>query len=121
MVAAVKKKKPVKKKGRRTKIETPIPNAEPDVKMVKTQGALRSTVSAGEIRSVIQDTMWRVLTEITPDLENASGGKMNSDESAYVMSLDLMLGWSGQNPRRGQKIREHEYTSKETPLCRECR
>lgn len=117
----VKKKTPVKKGGRRTKIETPDENAEPDIPVVQASSVVRSRVSAGELKPTLDETVWRVVTEITPDFETTKDAKLNSDEFAYIIMLMMLTGVSEQQPRRGMTIRNHEFTSEEMPLCREHR
>ena len=117
----VKKKTPVKKGGRRTKIETPDSNAEPDIDIVQTSSVVRSRVSAGELKPTLDETVWRVVTEISPDFETTKDAKLNSDEFAYIMMLFMLTGDPEHSPRRGMTIRNHEFTSEEMRLCQECR
>ena len=114
----IKKKTPAKKVGgRRTTIETPDLNAEVEVEVRKQNTIVRSNIRAGEIKPLLEETVWRVLNEISPDLENTNGAQLNSDEFAYIMMLTMLVGYDGQHPRRGMVIRNHDY-GRETPLCR---
>lgn len=115
---AVKKKTPG---GRRTEIQTPNSNAEVKAEIREATEVVRSSVSAGEIKPCVEDTVWRVVNEISPELESEDNAQMNSNEVAYIIVLHMVLGSPGDNPRRGLKIRNHEYPVGEVPLCREHR
>lgn len=115
-VPLVKKKAP-KSRGRRTQIQTPDLNAEPEFETRKQNTIVRSNVRAGEIKPLLEETVWRVLNEISPELENTEGAELNSNEFAYIMMLTMLVGYDGQHPRRGLSIRNHDFT-RETPLCR---
>jgi hypothetical protein len=113
------RKTPVKKKGaRRTEIQTPDLNAEPLLPVRESSETVRSTVGAGEIKRMVNVTVWRVMNEIYPGFENIPDARLNSDEFAYVLMLAMLLGYEEQYPRKGLRIKRHEFGSA-IPLCRE--
>jgi hypothetical protein len=120
MIRPVKKKKPTPRNigGRRTKIQTPDFNAEIPIPVRQAEATTHTTVGAGELKGVVNETVWRIINEISPDFEAATDARLNSDEIGYLIVLSMVLGNPEESPRRGLKIRNHEYADGDTPFCR---
>ena len=115
------RKKPAANRGRRTEIQTPDSNAETPIRFRKSEQPVRSTVGAGEVKAALDETVWRVINEISPGYQSIPHARLNSDEIAYVLMLAMMTGHEGESPRRGLKIGNHEYAMRDVPECRSCR
>jgi hypothetical protein len=100
-------RKPVKKKrGRRTEIQDATKeNAEPVIHRVKTHRSTDYDVSVSDLRTIMDETVWRVLREINPGIPENDYARINSDELSYVLMLTMICG-AGLDGAGAIKIRE---------------
>lgn len=95
-----------KKKGRRTEIQDgPKLNAEPVIHHGKTSRTTDYDVSITDLRSIMDETIWRVLREINPSIPETQHARINSDELSYVLMLSMVCG-AGLDGQSGLKIRD---------------
>lgn len=103
-----------KKKVKRASEEPP----KQQVELRSTSDPSDSKVKSGGVRGVITDTLTRVYAEQFPNTDfETEYWQLQLSEEAYIVTLGMVFGWSSQVPRRGVKMREHNYG--EIPYCKE--
>jgi hypothetical protein len=76
-------------------------------------------VPASEMKAVMDETVWRVLREINPEISDDRHHRLNSDELSRIIRIHMYVGSDAYEPRASLRIKETPMD--EPPLCDEHR
>ena len=75
------------------------------------------TVPGAEMKAVMDETVWRVLREIDPEIPDDFLHRVNSDELSYIILLHMYCGSDAYFPRASLRVKEARMD--DPPLCPE--